>query len=47
MAEWGGKPEWQWLEKPRPGASHGGRAWLSFVVIGFITALGILMLILT
>jgi hypothetical protein len=35
------------LEKLRPGASHGGRAWLSFVVIRLIGTLGVLLLILT
>ena len=33
------------LEKLRPGASHGGRAWLSFVVIGLIATVGILLLV--
>ena len=35
------------LEKLRPGATHGGRAWLSFIVIGLLATLGLLLLILT
>ena len=32
------------LDKLRPGASHGGRVWLSFLVIGLIGAIGLALL---
>jgi hypothetical protein len=33
------------LGKLRPGASHGGRVWVSFLVIGLIASVGILLLV--
>jgi hypothetical protein len=32
------------FDKLLPGASHGGRLWLSFLVIGLIGAIGLAML---
>ncbi len=32
------------LDKLRPGASHGGRLWLSLLVIALIGAVGMMML---
>jgi hypothetical protein len=32
------------FDKLRPGATHSGRVWLSFLVIGLIGAIGLAML---
>jgi hypothetical protein len=32
------------FEKMRPGATHGGRLWLSFLVIGLIGIVGLALL---